>query len=377
MGAGALSQAHDLGVSVSLDYISRRLLVEGGLARMVSEDHVVGVTSNPIIFGKAISQDSLYEAQLRDLDPGLSPEEAAQVLMVRDIQDAADTLRPVYDATSHRDGFVSLEVSPHLAHSHAGTVAAARALWDRVDRPNLLIKMPATAEGIAAFEDCVAGGIAVNITVIFSANTYEAVVRAYVRAMQRRHDAELSLDVATYASVFVGRLDPPIDALLDDRISASTSPDQRARLEALRGRGALANAELVYERSRELEAALGPALTAIGARFQPIIWASVGARGDTPPTKYVNGLLSPGSTLTMPEATLDAFRAGGDTTRPMGTALDEARAVWSALTAEGINPDRITGAMEEEILHLFSEAYDGMCAEVASKLAELRPVPAA
>ncbi len=376
MGAGALTRAHELGVSVSLDYISRRLLAGGGLQRLVDEDHVVGVTSNPIIFGKAISQDPLYESQLRQVDPDLDVEQVALALMIRDIQDAADILSPVYKATGHRDGFVSIEVSPHLAHSYAGTVAAAKALWARVDRPNVLIKMPATAEGIAAFEDCVAGGIAVNITVIFSSATYESVVNAYVRAMNLRHEAGLSLDVATYASVFVGRLDPPIDALLDDRIAASTSPDQRRRLESLRGRGALANAELVYKRSAELRAALGSDLAAIGARFQPIIWASVGVRGDTPPTKYVNGLLALGSTLTMPEATLDAFRADGDTSRPMGTSLEESRAVWAALTAEGINPDRITHAMEEEILRLFSEAYDGMCAEVASKLAQLRPVAA-
>lgn len=376
MGAGALTRAHELGVSVSLDYISRRLLAEGGLQRLVDEDHVVGVTSNPIIFGKAISQDPLYESQLREVDPTLGAEQVALALMIRDIRDAAEVLSAVYEATGHRDGFVSIEVSPHLAHSYAGTVAAAKALWSRVDRPNVLIKMPATAEGIAAFEDCVADGIAVNITVIFSATTYESVVNAYVRAMTRRHEAGLSLDVATYASVFVGRLDPPIDALIDDRIAASPSPEQRRTLESLRGQGAIANAELVNARSLELRAVLEPKLAAIGARFQPIIWASVGARGDTAPTKYVNALLAPGSTLTMPEATLDAFRAEGDTSRPLGSRLAESRTVWNSLEAEGINPDRITYAMEEEILRLFSEAYDGMCAEVAIKLSQLRPVPA-
>jgi transaldolase/glucose-6-phosphate isomerase len=368
MGSRATERAYALGVSLWLDYISRRLLAHGGLQRLIDEDHVVGVTSNPIIFGKAISGDPLYDAQLGEAAPEMNAEDVTLAVMVRDVQDAADQLQPAYEASGHRGGFVSLEVSPHLAHSYAGTMAAARSLWDAVARPNLLIKIPATAEGIAASEDCVAEGIAVNVTVIFSADTYESVARAYVRAMDRRQQAGLSLDVASYASVFVGRLDPPIDALLDDRIDAAATSAQRRRLEALRGRGALANAELIHARARELETALGDPLEAAGGRFQPIIWASVGARGDTPATKYVDGLWAPGTVITMPEATLDAFRDQAETSRMMGTSLEDARSVWDALSAEGISPDRITATMEEDVLDLFSEAYDGMCAEVAARL---------
>ena len=377
MTAGPLTRAHQLGVSVSLDYISRKLLASGELQRLVDEDHVVGVTSNPIIFGKAISSDPLYEAQLSELPLGQTPEQMALALMVSDIRDAADILRPVYDASQHRDGFVSLEVSPHLAHSYTGTVAAAQHLWGIVDRPNLLIKMPATAEGIAAFEDCLADGIPVNITVIFSTSTYASVVAAFMRAMRRRRDAGLSLDVATYASVFVGRLDPPIDDLID-AISNGSGPDARRQtLASLRGRGALANAEIVYALVRELGDMFRPELEAAGGRFQPIIWASVGARGEMPPTKYVDGLMAPGSVLTMPEAALSAFRDHGDTSHLMGSSLEEARSVWASLTAEGISPDRVTAAMEEEILRLFAEAYDGMCAEVASKVSHMRSTPGA
>lgn len=369
MAPSALDRAHELGVSLWLDYISRRLLVEGELRRLMERDHVLGVTSNPIIFGKSISQDPLYEAQLRDVSPGRDPEEVTFEVMVQDVRDAADVLMSGYEATGHRDGFVSLELSPHLAHSYAETMAAARSLWAEVDRPNLLIKIPATAEGIAAFEDCVAEGIAINVTVIFSSATYASVAEAYVRAIERRHAAGSSLDVASFASVFVGRLDPPIDALIDDRISGTTDFERRRRLEALRGRGALANAELIHERYRQLEADFPDDLAAAGGRFQPIIWASVGARGETPATKYVDGLVTPGTVITMPEATMEAFRDHGDTSRAMGGSIEDARSVWAALRAEGISPDRIAAAMEEAVLDLFSEAFDGMVGEIEKKLA--------
>ena len=368
MGSSALNRSHELGISLWLDYISRRLLVEGELRAMMERDDVLGVTSNPIIFGKAISEDPLYEAQLLNVSPDLDPEQITFEVMVQDVRDAADVLMPGYEATGHRDGFVSLEVSPHLAHSYAGTMAAARSLWAKVNRPNLLIKIPATAEGIAAFEDCLSEGIAVNVTVIFSLDTYVSVAEAYVRAMQRRHAAGSSLDVASFASVFVGRLDPPIDALLDDRIDGTTDPDRRRRLQALRGRGALANAERVHERFRELEADFPDDLRAAGCRLLPIIWASVGARGETPATRYVEGLLAPGTVITMPAATMEAFRDHVDVNRSMGESVTDAHSVWSALRAEGINPDRIAAAMEEAVLDLFSEAFDGMVGEIRSKL---------
>ena len=369
MGSSTLNKAHELGVSLWLDYISRRLLAEGGLREMMERDDLLGVTSNPIIFGKSISQDPLYGAQLRDVSPELDPEQVTFEVMVQDVRDAADLFMPSYEATGHRDGFVSLEVSPHLAHSYKGTIAAARSLWAKVDRPNLLVKIPATAEGIAAFEDCVAEGIAVNVTVIFSLDTYASVNEAYVRAMQRRHAAGLSLDVASFASVFVGRLDPPIDALIDDRIDGTSDPERRRRLEALRGRGALANAERIHERFRELEAVFPGDLRAAGCRMLPIIWASVGARDETPATKYVDGLVAPGTVITMPEATMEAFRDHGDLTRLMGESIADAHSVWSTLRAEGIHVDRIAAAMEEAVLDLFSEAFDGMVGEIQGKLA--------
>jgi transaldolase/glucose-6-phosphate isomerase len=375
MTAGAIERAHDLGISLWLDYISRRLVAHGELARLIEQDHLAGVTSNPIIFGKAISEDPLYKPKLDELPPGIDAEEATFTIMMQDVRDAADALHATYERSGLRDGFVSLEVSPHFAHSYSDTVSAARSLWDAVDRPNLLIKIPATAEGIAAFEDCIVDGIGVNVTVIFSAATYESVARAHLRAMERRQQAGLSLDVASYASVFVGRLDPPIDALLDDRSHAASSKDQRRRLESLRGRGALANAELIYARALELEAGPASPLKAGGGRFQPIIWASLGARGEAPAAKYVNRLLAPGTVLTMPEATLDAFRDHGDTAHLLGSTVDEARATWDGLRAEGIYPDRITAAMEEEILRLFAEAYDGMVAEVEAKLPASSAVP--
>jgi transaldolase/glucose-6-phosphate isomerase len=368
MGSSALNRAHELGTSLWLDYISRRLLAEGGLRQLMEQDDVLGVTSNPIIFGKAISQDPLYDAQLRDASPDSDPEQVTFEVMVQDVRDAADLLMPSYEAAGHQDGFVSLEVSPHLAHSYAGTMAAARSLWTKVDRPNLLIKIPATAEGIAAFEDCLNEGIGVNVTVIFSLETYVAVAEAYVRAMQRRQAAGLSLDVAAFESVFVGRLDPPIDALIEEKVDGTADPERRRRLEALRGRGALANAERIHERFRQLEAEFPADLRAAGCRLLPIIWASVGARDETPATKYVDGLIAPGTVITMPEATMEAFRVRRDLGRSMGESIADAHSVWSALRAEGVNPDRIAAAMEEAVLDLFSEAFDGMVGEIQRKL---------
>lgn len=372
MGTDPLERLHHLGISLSLDYISRDLLAGGALQRLVDEDYVVGVTSNPIIFGKAISSDHLYESQLRAAEIGSNPEQVALDLMVRDIQVAADILRPVYDASAHFSGLVSLEVPPRFAHSYTETLVSARALWNTVARPNLLVKIPATAEGIAALEECVADGINVNCTVIFSVRTYEAVSKAYLRAMRRRKQRGQSMDVASFASVFVGRLDPPIDDLLEGKMRIAASQSQRRRLEGLRGRGALANAELIYARSRELAATLGGWLLASGGREQAIIWASLGARGTTSDTKYVDGLLTPGTVLTMPEATLQAFRDHGNTARMLGSSLRESRAIWNALGRAGLSPDRIAAAMEEQILELFETAYQGICAEVAKKLTAIQ-----
>ena len=353
------------GQSVWLDFIERGMLADGGLARFVEEDGIRGVTSNPSIFNKAITGGDRYDRAIAAAlgeDPALPAEALFWRLAVEDIRRAADILRPVYDASGGGDGYVSLEVAPGLAHDTAGTVAEARRLWARVDRPNLMIKVPATDEGIPAMEELIAAGINVNATLMFSMRHYENVAHAYIRGVARCERPER---VASVASFFVSR----VDTAVDRRLEAIGTP------EALRLRGtvAVANSRLVYERFGEIFH--GEAFAAArgrGARVQRPLWASTSTKNPAyPDTKYVTELIGPETVNTIPLATLEAFRDHGRVERTLDTDFDGARAVLDALPGLGIDLDAVTEQLQADGVTAFADAFDALLGALESRRREL------
>ncbi|NPA05851.1 MAG: transaldolase [Chloroflexi bacterium] len=357
-----------LGQSIWYDYIDRPLLNSGRLAALVQAGVVQGVTSNPAIFHKALQQGDVYaEAIAYWRAQGVrDPVALYEHVVVQDIQDACDVLRPLYERTHGFDGFVSLEVNPHLAYDPEATVAEARRLWEWVGRPNLLIKIPATEPGLEAIATAIAEGIPVNATLIFSVPRYRAVADAYLRGLEQRLERGLSLDVPSVASFFVSRLDTKVDRLLQTRIDAGGAEAEEAR--SLLGRIAISNARQAYQAFKAIFASERFArLAAAGARVQRLLWASTSTKNPAyPDTKYVDALIGPNTINTMPPHTWEAFADHG-TPRltleedPIGDAM---RLV--ALPELGIDLDEITRELEEEGVHAFVRAFDSLVATLAA-----------
>src|SRR5262245_25771885 len=302
--ASRLAALREQGQSVWLDFIRRSLIAGGELKRLVEEDGLGGVTSNPAIFQKAIDGSDDYKAAIDQLagDPHLGPKAVFERLAVKDIQDAADVLRPVYERTAARDGYVSLEVAPDLAHDTDGTVAEARRLWAAVARANVMIKVPATPEGLPAIRTLLSDGINVNITLLFAREAYEAVAQAYLEALESRAAAGQPIGrIASVASFFVSRIDPAVDALLAEKAKAAPEKD-RAGLEGLLGKVAIANAKIAYRSFQRILA--GPrweALRARGAAVQRVLWASTGTKNPRyRDVVYVEELIGPDTVNTVP-----------------------------------------------------------------------------
>ncbi len=359
----------DLGQSPWLDYIRRSLLTSGELERMVQVDGITGVTSNPTIFEKAVVGSHDYDTEIQRLEreePDLPLETLYERLVVEDVTRAADVLRPVYDRTQGRDGFVSLEVSPGLSHDTGRTVEEARRLWKEVGRPNLLIKVPATPEGVQAVESLLSEGINVNITLMFSQAHYEAVAQAYRRAAARAPRPER---LASVASVFVSRIDTAVDREL-----AKKGPEG----EALVGRTAVANARLIYRRFQELFQ--GPAfapLAARGVRPQRVLWASTSTKDPRyRDTLYVEELAGPETVNTLPPATLQAFEDHGHLKGPaLAEGLPRAEADLAALQKLGVDLDRITDTLQQEGIRAFAQSFDHLLASLKEKREALRKGP--
>ncbi|HXQ49395.1 MAG TPA: bifunctional transaldolase/phosoglucose isomerase [Thermoplasmata archaeon] len=354
------------GQSPWLDYIRRSLLTSGDLRKMVEVDGITGVTINPTIFDKAIAGSQDYDEAIRDLlarEPGLSAAELYERLAVDDVTRAADVLRPVFDRTGGKDGFVSLEVSPRLSHDTAGTVAEARRLWDAVRRPNLLIKVPGTPEGIPAIEELLASGINVNITLMFSMAHYEAVAQAYLRGLARAPDPTR---LASVASVFVSRIDSAVDHLLD----AAGSPEASS----LRGQIAIANCRVLYSRFQEIFQGLPFAAWAgRGARPQRVLWASTSTKDPSyRDTMYVEELVGPETVDTIPPATLTAFEDHG-VIRPdaVGRGVPEATARLDRLARLGIDLAKVTDDLQVEGVALFSASYEHLLNSLDAKKTSL------
>jgi len=359
----ALAQLTAAGVSVWLDDISRERLSTGNLEMLMRDLHVRGVTSNPTIFAKAISSGSAYQGQIADLAVrGVSVDEAARAITTYDIRWACDVLRPVYDQTEGLDGRVSIEVDPRLARDTAKTIAEARALWWLVDRPNLFIKIPATAEGLPAITQCLSEGISVNVTLIFSLQRYEEVIDAFMAGLESASGDITQL--ASVASFFVSRVDTEVD----DRLDKLGTPEAAA----LRGTAALANARLAYELfEKKFATPRWSALSARGARVQRPLWASTSVKDPSfADTMYVVELVAPDTVNTMPESTMHATQAHGtirgDTIH--GT-YDASRRVIQQLEALGISYDDVVTVLENEGVQKFEASWNELLGTIKAEMA--------
>jgi len=361
-----LREIEKLGQAVWLDYIRRNLLTSGDLKRLMEDDGVSGVTSNPTIFEKAISGGSGYDEQIRrevGANSAISTPDLYEKIAVQDIQAAADTLRPVYERTGGADGFISMEVSPKLANETQGSIQEARRLWKEINRPNLLIKIPATPAGIPAIETLLSEGINVNITLMFSMAHYEAVAQAYIRGVARAPRPE---GVGSVASFFVSR----VDTMVDPKLEAIGTPDALA----LRGKIAVANSRVVYKRFQEIfEGAGFASLRQRQVRVQRVLWASTSTKNPAyPDTLYVDDLVGPHTVNTMPPDTVKAFRDHGQVHGATVTqGLSEAVAQLDALKKVGVDLDAVTRQLQLDGVASFSKSYDDLLAALEKKRREM------
>jgi len=350
------------GQAVWLDFIERTLLTGGGLERMVNEDGLRGVTSNPSIFQKAIEGSEAYDAQIEAViskNPEMTVVALYEAVAIEDIRAAADILAGVWESSSKSDGFVSLEVSPHLARDTEQTIAEARRLWRTVDRPNLMIKVPATAQGIPAIEQLISEGINVNATLMFSLEDYEGVSGAYIRGLEK---CDTPTSVASVASFFVSRVDTKVDAALE-----SIGSDEAL---ALRGKAAVANAKLAYRRFLEIfHGERFAPLAARGARVQRPLWASTSTKNpDYSDVLYVDELIGPETVNTLPVATMDAFRDHGHVRTKVTEDVEAAEATLADLAGLGVDYDAVTAELQVEGVAAFAASFDQLLAALETKL---------
>ena len=368
-----LHALHEQGQSVWLDYIRRGIIDNGELAGMIRDYDLRGVTSNPSIFEEAIGKSDDYDDDMEFLAAdGAEADEAFETLAVDDIQRAADLFRPIYDAANGHDGLISLEVSPLLASDTQRSIDEARRLWKLVDRPNLMIKIPGTDEGIPAIEQLLSEGINVNITLLFSLAGYERVMEAFLRGMERRAEAGQPLDrVASVASFFVSRVDTAVDAELE-KIAKEGGPNAE-KAKGVTGRAAIANAKLAYQRFSEVFAGeRWERLAAKGAQVQRPLWASTSTKNPAyRDVIYIESLIGPHTVNTVPLATLEAFTDHGEVRRTVDADLDQARAELATLQELGIDLDAVTEKLQVEGVEKFAKAYNQMIQAVGEKLARV------
>src|SRR5437660_6669303 len=375
MARNALWELREQGTSVWLDYIRRSLMTSGELGRMIEEDAVCGMTSNPTIFEKAIGGSSDYDEALAGLTAaGKSAEEIFLSLMVEDIQSAADVLRPVYDSTNHTDGYVSIEVLPEMAHDTQGTIRQAHDFYERVGRPNILVKIPATPEGLPAIEQCIADGVNINITLMFSVKVYDEVARAYIRGLQQRLHSGKPVSIASVASFFVSRVDTAVDKLLEQRIAAATDPAERQRLQNLLGKAAIANAKMAYQSFKRIfNEPEFKELRQHGAWVQRCLWASTGNKNPNySDVMYVEELIGPETVNTMPQQTMMAFKEHGEVRLSLLENVEGARQVLRDLAAIGIDMDKVTYDLQVDGVKLFADSITKLLEEIAHKKQQLR-----
>jgi len=366
-----LLELQKFGQSVWLDYIRRDLITSGELKRLIDNDGLRGMTSNPSIFEKAIAGSNDYAGFLDQLiAQGLSAGDIFERIAVRDIQDAADILRPVYDATNKRDGYVSLEVSPTLARDTQGTIEEARRLWKEVSRPNIMIKVPGTPEGVAPVRQLTSEGLNINITLLFSQEAYIKVAEAYIDGLEAAQKAGKDISgIASVASFFVSRIDTLADSMIDTELKNPGSPEREQLLRSLHGKVAIANAKQAYRFYQNLIASpRWKALAARGAQTQRLLWASTSTKNPKyRDVLYIEELIGPDTVNTIPPATMDAFRDHGVVRRTLDADLAAADATMTNLEKARISMRKVTDQLLDEAIKLFADAFAKLIAAVEQK----------
>jgi transaldolase/glucose-6-phosphate isomerase len=366
-----LSDLSAQGTAVWLDFVARRFLNEGGLQKLVEQDGLTGVTSNPSIFEKAMGHGDAYDDSLANYDrehPGAATIDRYEAQAIEDIRMAADILRPVYDRLDAKDGYVSLEVSPYIADDTDSTITEAQKLWHAVDKPNLMIKIPGSLAGGPAISATIAQGINVNVTLLFALDAYIRVAEAYAAGLEERVRQGQPIDrIASVASFFVSRIDATIDKEIDRRVT-DNDPESDA-LKALRGKVAIANAKMAYQWFLDFEKSdRWQALAAKGAQPQRLLWASTGVKDKAyPDTLYVDTLIGRDTVNTMPPATMDAFRERGTATATLTDGVDEAKQVMAEADRLGLNLTGVTDMLVSEGVASFAKAFDDLLGALAKK----------
>ncbi len=368
----ALLGLQQYGQSVWLDYIRRNIILNGELQKLIDQDGLRGITSNPSIFEKAIAGSNDYSDLLTELGKqGLPTGKIYESIVVRDIQDSADKLLPVYKSTNRRDGYVSLEVSPTLARDTQGTIEEARRLWKAVNRPNIMIKVPGTPEGVEPVRRLTSEGLNINITLLFAQEAYIAVAEAYLDGLEAALKAGKDISgIASVASFFVSRIDTLVDSNIDERLKTAKGADAQL-LESLRGKVAIANAKQAYRYYQNMvESPRWKALAAKGAQTQRLLWASTSTKNPKyRDVLYIEELIGPDTVNTIPPATMDAFRDHGVLRRTLDTDLAAADKTMSDLEKAGISMKQVTGKLLDDAIRLFDEAFTQLHEVVEQKRA--------
>jgi transaldolase len=366
----ALGQA---GQSIWLDFMQRSLVTKGELQKLIENDGICGLTSNPTIFQKAVEGSHDYDELFAKLAPeGKAVAQVYDALTLRDIQDAARVFRPVWEATAHRDGYCSLEVSPKMAHDTQGSVAEARRLWKALGAPNVMVKIPGTLEGAPAIEQCISEGININVTLLFSQEAYGSVAEAYLRGLERRAEAGQDVSgLASVASFFVSRIDSEVEKRIGQARSAGVDEKRSRLFEGLLAKVAIANAKLAYRMyQRFFSGARWEALAKKGARTQRVLWASTGTKNPKySDVLYVEELVGPDTVNTIPPATLDAFRDHGKVRQSLTEDLPGAEAIMRNLEEAGISMKAVTDTLVQEGVEKFAESFDDLFKAIGKGLA--------
>jgi transaldolase/glucose-6-phosphate isomerase len=365
-----LKELLKFGQSVWLDYIRRNLITSGELKRLIEEDGLRGMTSNPSIFEKAIEAGNDYDEQLKSLESrtDLDAKSRFELLAIKDIQDAADLLRPVYDTSKRHDGYVSLEVAPGLALDTQATLDEARRLWKAVERENVMIKVPGTKEGIPAFQRLIGEGININVTLLFSQEVYERVAEAYIAGLEKHAAGGGDLSrIASVASFFVSRIDSATDSIVEKRLKDSNDPTEQEQLKSVLGKVAISNAKLAYQSYLKIFSGdRWKKLAAAGAQTQRVLWASTSTKNPKyRDVLYVEELIGPNTVDTIPPATFDAFRDHGKVRESLTENIAEAKRVMDTLPKLGISMKEVTDKLTVDGVRLFAEAFNKLLEAVA------------
>jgi transaldolase/glucose-6-phosphate isomerase len=372
MSENPIKQLYDLGQSVWLDYLGRSLITTGKLKMMV-DDGITGVTSNPSIFQKAITGSTDYDEGLRALlDKGERDEKELFInLAVEDVSNAADIFRTVYESTGGEDGYISIEVSPDLAYDTNSTIEEAKRLFKALGKKNILIKVPATKEGLPAIESLISDGINVNVTLLFSVKRYEDVMEAYIKGLEKRvQNGQPINEIFSVASFFVSRVDTLVDRLLEEKLSVTSDDANKDKIRNMSGRSAVANAKIANKKYVEtfFHGSRFKALKDKGAHIQKLLWGSTGTKNPAySDVKYVEEIIAPHSINTLPEATINAFKDHGKAEVTINDNMNDAEELFDDLSSVGVEIESVTDQLEKEGVKLFSDSFFALLNEIAEK----------